>query len=276
MKTSGQWGWASAVVGALALSFPGFGCSTNDLSLGENALAKDGGGADAPAEDVACRPIPPIDPGACDGGAIRDVLDERGCWVSYQCEALDGGPADAGDEGSVDGGACPGLPIGECVAVVPGACQQGFINPSFSCGGIGSSCCISCPTLSQPQCPSDRQNIRNIKNQYGCTTTLECFATFNLADADSGAVVNAKAGDDLVVALTMNASTGYQWSVSQAGGLPAPTTTITPGSAPGSDGTHTFAWTNVGTGSYSVTLIYKRPFETVPLKTFTFTANVAP
>ncbi len=261
---------ALALVGVVAA------CNTGDISLGEDARgAKDGGSGPAPdasGDAGPCRPVPPIVPNACPGGTISDRFDERHCWLGFDCKAndVDGGPAP-------DGGGAP-CPVGrgQCVAVVPSNCPNGVIAPESvaTCGGIGSACCISCPTPVQPVCPPDRQSIRNKTDAYGCSVGAECFKTWPLGDADSGAALQAKAHDDVLVTLTTNASTGYLWTVDQAAGLAAPTISSTSGPAPGGSGTKSFLWSGLAAGTYSVTLIHKRPFEATPIATFTFTLTV--
>ncbi len=254
-------------------------CGTGELSLGQNALsgsdaaAGDGGGG---ADGGECRPIPPLSPDVCAvDERVVSHLDDRGCWLSYECQPndQDGGPAPDAD--------VPPCPTGrgQCVGISPTSCPDGVFAPSdvASCGGgIGVGCCVSCPQIVAPNCPPDRPTVKPDKDAYGCTVGAICIKTFSLGDADSGASIAAKEHDALSVTLTENGSTGYQWSVSQPGGLPAATEQITPGAKPGDAGTHAFAWNDLTVGSHAVTLIYKRPFETTPTSTFTFTVTVTP
>jgi predicted secreted protein len=257
-------------------------CTTGDVTLGEGALAADGGapnGGDGGAAEASnadggeCRPIPPITPDACPNARVHDRLDANGCWLGFDCVPIadDAAAADAGP-------ACPSG-RGQCVGLSPSGCPDGVFAPAdvASCGGgVGVACCVSCPQVVQAVCPPDRQLVRASKDIYGCTVGYQCYAAFALGDADSGQTVHAKTHDDLDVTLTTNASTGHVWSVSQAGGLPAPVESSTAGPNPGDDGTHTFSWSDLPAGNFAVTLIYKRPFETTPTATFTFTADVAP
>lgn len=267
---------------ALALAAVAAACNTGELSLGQNALGVAGDGGPATGDGGAngdggeCRPIPPLSPDVCKPTeSVVSHLDDRGCWLGFDCvpNDQDGGPAP-----DADAPPCP-TGRGQCVGIGPSSCPDGVFAPSdvASCGGgIGVGCCVSCPQIVAPICPPDRQVVKPDKDVYGCTVGAFCTKTFTLGDADTGAAVAAKVHDGIEVTLTENGSTGYIWSVSQAGGLPAPAEATAPGTKPGDAGTRTFVWSDLPVGTHAVTLIYKRPFETTPLTTFTFTATVSP
>lgn len=270
-----------ALPAALVIAAALAACGTGELSLGQNTLgvsgdasATDGGGS--PGDGGECRPVPPLSPDVCQATEnIVSRLDDRGCWLGFDCVPKDQ------DGGSAPDAAAPPCPSGrgQCVGISPTSCQDGVFAPSevASCGGgVGVGCCVSCPQIVAPICPPDRQVIKPDKDVYGCTVGAFCTKTFTLGDADSGAIVAAKVHDGLAVTLTENGSTGYQWTVSQPGGLAAPTESVVPGAQPGDAGTHAFTWSDLPAGAHAVTLIYKRPFETTPISTFTFTANVSP
>ena len=74
-------------------------CGTGELSLGQNALsgsdaaAGDGGGG---ADGGECRPIPPLSPDVCAvDERVVSHLDDRGCWLSYECQPNDQAPCGA-------------------------------------------------------------------------------------------------------------------------------------------------------------------------------------
>ncbi len=89
-------------------------------------------------------------------------------------------------------------------------------------------------------------------------------------------------GDLVVLKLPTNPTTGHDWVVTattQAFGHPS-TSWEADSVATGTGGTRTFTWQTTGwfslVGTHSVTLEYRRPWQTTgPAdKTFTFTVNV--
>jgi inhibitor of cysteine peptidase len=104
-----------------------------------------------------------------------------------------------------------------------------------------------------------------------------------LTDADDGKTVQLADGGQLIVALASNPTTGYSWSVSEQSdrqlvlqGEPAyvPAGSTTP--VVGAGGTQVFTFKATGTGTASLSLEYKRPFEptAAPAKTFSVTVEI--
>jgi len=99
--------------------------------------------------------------------------------------------------------------------------------------------------------------------------------------------VDVQKGQDVVVRLPSNPSTGFGWEVlstNRTFGYPKTSTfEATPSSGPivGSGGTEVFTWSTLSplpmSGSHTVTLGYRRSWETnvPPAKTFTFTVDIA-
>jgi inhibitor of cysteine peptidase len=101
---------------------------------------------------------------------------------------------------------------------------------------------------------------------------------------DNGRTVEVKKGENLVVALPSNPSTGYRWHVTgtpRSFGHPA-TTEFLPGATPralGAGGTEQFTWKTSGMfpkvgDSGQVTMVYSRGEQGEPSQTFTFTVKV--
>lgn len=86
-----------------------------------------------------------------------------------------------------------------------------------------------------------------------------------LTAADNGATVQMAVGEELVVQLESNPSTGYGWQVT--GGDAAvlaqqgDAVYTAGGTAPGSPGTEAFRFRGVAAGSTTLALGYSRPFE---------------
>jgi predicted secreted protein len=88
-------------------------------------------------------------------------------------------------------------------------------------------------------------------------------------------------GADVVVRLSANATTGYQWfvkSTDRTFGYPEQTYEYAEGGPVGSGGTAVLTWHTGGFvragGSHTVALVYARSASGSPARTFTFTANV--
>lgn len=101
--------------------------------------------------------------------------------------------------------------------------------------------------------------------------------------ADDKAVVLAKVGQDVVLSLPSNATTGYKWTVTATNktwGYPATDTyKASTSGATGAGGTQTMTWKTSGSplskvGTHAVTLGYARPGDAKPAKTFSFTVKV--
>ncbi len=103
----------------------------------------------------------------------------------------------------------------------------------------------------------------------------------NLTAADKGSQVNVKVGDQIVVTLDGNPSTGYTW---EAQGLDttifeqvgaATFVSSNPGQV-GAGGSLTLTFKAMKTGTAALNLVYHRPWETGvdPLDTFAVTVTV--
>lgn len=113
-------------------------------------------------------------------------------------------------------------------------------------------------------------------------TMTQTPAGLELDDSDNNGTFNVTAGDDVVVKLAANATTGYSWivkSTDRSFGYPEEDYVVD-GPATGSGGTSIFTWKTTGpfplTGAHTVNLEYRRPWDTTsaPEKTFKFTVNV--
>ena len=108
--------------------------------------------------------------------------------------------------------------------------------------------------------------------------------SLQLTDADDGKTVTVTKGQNILVKLSANPSTGYQWVVAATNrtfGYPASDRFVaTSGGAVGSGGIQRFMWKTSSAldilGTHSVRLEYKRPWENnvAPAKTFSFTVNI--
>jgi inhibitor of cysteine peptidase len=106
----------------------------------------------------------------------------------------------------------------------------------------------------------------------------------SVTDADNGKTVTATEGQNLLVKLQSNPSTGYGWTVvstDRTFGYPSATKFFPNGGGVGSGGLERFTWkTKNGpltmVGSHTVKMEYKRSWETnvAPAKTFTFTVKI--
>ncbi|MFO0675968.1 MAG: protease inhibitor I42 family protein [Polyangiaceae bacterium] len=115
--------------------------------------------------------------------------------------------------------------------------------------------------------------------------TSAATTTIHVDASDDGATVDAKVGDTIVLSLASNPSTGFGWSVTgttRTLGYPAESfeAANTNGPVVGAGGTAKFTWETKNllspVGSHSVTLAYRRPWETnvPPARTFTFTLRL--
>lgn len=103
-----------------------------------------------------------------------------------------------------------------------------------------------------------------------------------LTESDSGSTVQAEVGEDLVVQLEANPTTGYQWQL--ADGLDTDVVEKVSNSyaqggeegVAGAGGIDTWTFKAVGPGTTTITLDYLRTFEAnSTTNTFTLTVSVA-
>jgi inhibitor of cysteine peptidase len=101
---------------------------------------------------------------------------------------------------------------------------------------------------------------------------------------DNGKTFDAEVGQDVIVRLSANPSTGYQWqvvAVDRTIGYPAATYFTPDSDRPGTGGTVEFVWKTDGflsvVGSHTMVLEYRRPWETdgEPADSFSFTVVVS-
>lgn len=104
-----------------------------------------------------------------------------------------------------------------------------------------------------------------------------------ITEADDGRTVTVTEGQDVIVRLPSNPTTGYAWQVTSTNrtfGYPSETTFIPDGGGVGSGGVEQFTWKTKGllrlVGVHTVVMEYRRSWENEALKTFTFTVNVVP
>lgn len=105
-----------------------------------------------------------------------------------------------------------------------------------------------------------------------------------LTVADNGRAVVMEPGQDLVISLASNPTTGYRWEVLDVdeailrqeaeAEFVAPDTGQTP--VAGAGGTETFRFRAEGSGETELELVYRRPWEegVEPLETFSVRVNV--
>ena len=105
-------------------------------------------------------------------------------------------------------------------------------------------------------------------------------AQTTITEADAGTPITLKVGDTLVITLTGNPTTGYNWEVSPVQGailVQVGDTGFAPDNAmPGSGGAITLTFTAASAGHQSLQLIYHRPWEkdVAPIKVLTFEITV--
>jgi inhibitor of cysteine peptidase len=102
-----------------------------------------------------------------------------------------------------------------------------------------------------------------------------------LTKADNGGQVEVKAGDQIVIELEGNPSTGYTWEAKDldTGMLQSAGDPVFKSSDPslvGSGGTLTLTFKALKAGATTLTLVYHRPWETdvEPVDTFSVTVTV--
>lgn len=101
-----------------------------------------------------------------------------------------------------------------------------------------------------------------------------------VTEKDDGKSVQVMVGQTLAIQLPSNPTTGYQWVLARdLGPLVGGRQRFTPSGAnmPGAGGAETFKFLAKETGSVTLTLEYRRPWENdPPTKTFTVTVKVVP
>jgi len=114
-------------------------------------------------------------------------------------------------------------------------------------------------------------------------STEDELRSLSLSESDNGKTVTVTEGQNLVVKLQSNPSTGYKWNVASTDrtfGYPATTQFLKNSDAVGSGGIERLSWKTKSplsmVGEHKVTLEYKRPWETnaSPAKTFKFTVKI--
>jgi len=99
-------------------------------------------------------------------------------------------------------------------------------------------------------------------------------------EIDDSGVIKANVGEEFVISLKGNVTTGYQWSVASCEGLNQVSDWYVcddAGDPPrcGVGGTHYFKFSADNAGTYKITLDYARGWESGPVETETFTVIVA-
>jgi inhibitor of cysteine peptidase len=114
-------------------------------------------------------------------------------------------------------------------------------------------------------------------------TAEDELKSLTLTEADEGRTVTIAKGQNVVVKLQSNPSTGYRWQVvatDRTFGYPASTRFVKNGDAAGASGVERMTWKTSGplpmTGTHQVKLEYRRPWEkdSSPAKTFTFSVSI--
>ena len=107
-------------------------------------------------------------------------------------------------------------------------------------------------------------------------------ASIQLTAADSGSPVPAKVGDQIVISLDSNPTTGYTWQ--QLPGLDTSVVAFVseayqqaPAASPvvGAGGTDTWTYKAVGEGTTTIALGYQRSGDTTAAQSFTVTVTVS-
>ena len=119
---------------------------------------------------------------------------------------------------------------------------------------------------------------------YRDDKTVSCTVPtlVEIGDADDGKTFAVIVGQDIVVHLSANPTTGYRWRVTSTNrtfGYPVSDLFQVGGSAVGAGGTQTLTWKTTGplnlVGTHTVELAYARTAEETPDKTFSFTVEIA-
>jgi inhibitor of cysteine peptidase len=117
----------------------------------------------------------------------------------------------------------------------------------------------------------------------GEETTEDELRSLSLTEKDDGKTVTVTEGQNLVVKLQSNPTTGYKWKVvstDRTFGYPADERFLRNTDAVGSGGLQRFSWKTKGAlsmvGDHTVKMEYKRSWETnaSPAKTFSFTVKI--
>jgi inhibitor of cysteine peptidase len=99
-----------------------------------------------------------------------------------------------------------------------------------------------------------------------------------LTQDQSGRAVEMAVGDELLVKLAENRTTGYRWDV-RSDGSPACTTLndeAVAGRRPGEAGIHIWRFAAVATGQATIDIVHKRTWEQQGVQEFTLSVTVTP
>ncbi len=114
-------------------------------------------------------------------------------------------------------------------------------------------------------------------------TVEDELKSLTLTEADDGRTVTIAKGQNVVLKLQANPSTGYRWKVvatDRTFGYPASTRFVKNGDAAGASGVERMTWKTSGplamAGTHEVKLEYRRPWEadSSPAKTFAFKVTI--
>lgn len=151
-----------------------------------------------------------------------------------------------------------------------------LLSPLFALAAVAFA-------LSPLACASDTDDSDNVvtpSNEEG--NGEDELRALSVTDADNGKTVTVTEGQNLLVKLQSNPSTGYKWEVvstDRTFGYPSATKFFPNGGAVGSGGIERLTWkTKNGplsmVGSHTVKLEYKRGSGGEPAKTFSFTVKI--
>jgi predicted secreted protein len=140
------------------------------------------------------------------------------------------------------------------------ALSLSLVTLALALGGCSSSTDATAPATGDEE---------DITKQTGLSLTAD----------DDGSIATITAGKKLVLKLSSNPTTGYDWVVTSTDktlGYPTDSFASSSG-ATGSGGTKTFTWATKGlVGRHHVALSYKRSWEKTAAQTFSFDVDVRP
>jgi predicted secreted protein len=130
---------------------------------------------------------------------------------------------------------------------------------------------------------SEAEDDSIVTPEDGQETTEDELRSLSLTEKDNGKTVTVTEGQNLVVKLQSNPTTGFKWQVvstDRTFGYPADERFLRNSDAVGSGGVQRFSWKTKGAlnmvGEHKVKLEYKRSWETnvSAAKTFEFTVKI--